>query len=82
MKYQCHKCLKEFSQKSNFEYHMRRIRPCTNINSNKKRPYNDVLIKSLQNPPISEEILQNPPISEENFKLANISNNFTCSHCE
>jgi hypothetical protein len=61
---------------------MRRIRPCTKPNSVKKRPFNDVFVDSLQNPPKSEEILQNPPISEENFKLANISNNFTCDHCE
>jgi hypothetical protein len=82
MKYQCHKCLKEFSQKSNFEYHMRRIRPCTKTNTNKKRPLNDVRNNSLRNPPISEEILQNPPISEENFKLVIDSNNFTCDHCK
>ena len=85
MKYQCHKCLKEFSQKSNFEYHMRRIRPCTKINTIKKRRNNDVNNNFLPNPPKSEETLPNPPKSEEKLedkiKLSNSPNTFVCDHC-
>ena len=31
MKYTCDKCSKEFDKKSNYEYHIRRIRPCMKI---------------------------------------------------
>jgi hypothetical protein len=31
MKYTCYKCSKEFDKKSNYEYHIRRIRPCMKI---------------------------------------------------
>ena len=34
MKYQCNICNKEFSQKSNYEYHTNRKRPCV-ANENK-----------------------------------------------
>jgi hypothetical protein len=33
MKYNCNKCGKSFDKKSNYDYHMRRIRPCVKNNN-------------------------------------------------
>jgi hypothetical protein len=81
MKYQCPKCLKEFAQKSNFDYHMRRIRPCINIDLTNNNQQNDHKSESLRNPPKSEESLQNRRVSEEKIKCTNTSKNLLCNHC-
>ena len=56
-KYSCERCGKEFSQKSHYDYHKRRKKPCENY-SNKiqtmvdkkvKETINDLNLKSLKN---------------------------------
>ena len=82
MKYQCHKCLKEFSQKSNFEYHMRRIRPCVKTDFSNNNQVNDDNVDLLRIPPKSEEFLQNRRVSEEQIKCSTNSDILLCQHCK
>jgi hypothetical protein len=44
MKYKCDRCLKEFTQKSNFDVHIHRKNPC----KNNKELFNDLSINTPQ----------------------------------
>jgi hypothetical protein len=58
MKYKCDRCLKEFTQKSNFDVHMNRKKTCLMINKDDFTSKTINPPKLLPNPP---KLLPNPP---------------------
>jgi hypothetical protein len=89
MKYKCDRCLKEFTQKSNFDVHIHRKNPCKNIiqdintsgilfpQNSSKNPQNSS--KFLKNPQNSSKSLENN--LNYNINLSDIDTAFICEFC-
>jgi hypothetical protein len=86
MKYQCSKCLKEFSQKSNFDYHLKRARPCKphsdqyKINSDQSKTNSDP-IKQTQHQTLTESVNTIILYQKSSDMIKNISN-LMCGGCQ
>jgi len=83
MKYKCDKCLKEFHQKSNFDYHISRKRPCikedniiNDVNITNKNELSKVIIDIIQNYEKLSKKEDNITINEINETI------FNCLLCE
>jgi hypothetical protein len=83
MKYKCDKCLKEFHQKSNFDYHTSRKRPCIkeeiivdDVNITNKVELSKVIIDIIQNYEKLSKKEDNIIINEINETI------FNCLLCE
>ena len=72
MKYVCKLCNKDFKQKSNYNVHINRIRPCVIIITDNE------LLKNNDIPKLTENI---PKLTENITILTNIDNNIVCEYC-
>jgi hypothetical protein len=80
MKYTCERCLKEFTQKSNFDVHMNRKNPCQILKQEDNTSEICFTQKSSKNPQNYSKILK---ITQKSSKsLENFSNNNTSYNCE
>jgi hypothetical protein len=89
MKYKCDRCLKEFTQKSNFDVHIHRKNPCQNVLQDTTASETLFPQKSSKNPQKSSKILKNPQKSSKslennlnyNINISDINTTYICEYC-
>ena len=89
MKYKCDRCLKEFTQKSNFDVHIHRKKPCKDIKQDIHASKTLFPQNSSKIPQKSSKILKNPQKSSKslennlnyNINLSDIDTALICEFC-